>query len=592
LSLTQNKVKNWVWFLTFFAVIFATSYRSVDYKSYAVTIGFLLLLLLKALSLFKKPEIYYSPLELYLALYVGWVCLSFLWSPVDLAASEYLGRFLPCVGIFLLIRQEGRSGDGPFRIKVWAGMAVVACLYGLAQKAGLDFISAYADGGSTDRVFSTFGNPNVFAAFLVLSAPIIFLWPVHSKKADGQPVLIGLLCVLIFSDILLTGSRAGLLSFVLEFFLIIAFLRSEILVNKKLKLLLAPVLILVLGLGCYVGFKTEARPTERLEVWKGAAQMFLAKPLKGWGVGQFSLNFSPYVTPALAGQMQKDNSFTEHVHNEVLELGIETGLVGLVLAGLFWFGLWGRGFRQSLLSSHGDNPMAFETAGLVIGLFAIGITNLFDYNCRLSGVCFFIWLAAALLANRVYPVDKIRLTAQLGILIGILLLGGFAFGMVQETRLLAAVLSENPQRDFLKDLPADLPAEEQNLINKIKTQPGDSTNYHELGNIYAKLGKMGDAQKAFEKELELNPQSGGAYLNLGNIYLLSADNDLGKMQLARECYEKSLELDPKSVEGHFNLAYVYFLHKDLKEALSELDQVLKLDPQNVKALELKRQILP
>jgi O-antigen ligase len=592
LFLTQNKVKNWVWFLTFFAVVFAPSYRSVDYKSYAVSIGFLLLLALKAISLFKKPEIHYSPLEFYLALYVGWVCLSYFWSPVDLAASEYLGRFLPCVGFFLLIRQEGRGGDGPFRIGVWTVLAAAACLYGLIQKAGLDFISTYAEGASTERVFSTFGNPNVFAAFLVLSAAVIFFWPVHLKKRRAVPLFRGLLLVLIFGNIVFTGSRAGLLGFISEFLLAAVFFRSKIHLGRKWRPLLASILILVLGLVCYAGFKTEARPTERLEVWKGAVQMFLAKPLAGWGIGQFSLNFSPYVTPELAGQMQKDNSFTEHVHNEVLELGIETGLVGLILAGLFWFRLCGRGFRQFLLSSHEDKPIAFEAAGLVIGLFAIGITNLFDYNCRLSGVCFFIWLAAALLAHQVYPADKVRLTAQLGIAIGVLLLGGFAFGMVQETRLLAAVLSENPQGDFLKDLPADLPAEEQNLINKIKTQPGNSTNYHELGNIYAKLGRMGDAQKAFERELELNPQSAGAYLNLGNIYLLTSDNDLGKMQMARECYEKSVELDPKSVEGHFNLAYVYFLHKDLKEALSELDQVLTLDPQNAKALELKRQILP
>jgi tetratricopeptide (TPR) repeat protein len=592
LSLTQSRVKNGVWFLTFFAVVLAPSYRSVDYKSYAVSIGFLLLLFLKAFSFFKKPEIHYSPLEFYLALYVGWVCLSYFWSPVDLAASEYLGRFLPCVGFFLLIRQEGNSGDGAFQIRVWTGMTLVACLYGLIQKAGLDFIPAYADEGSKDRIFSTFGNPNVFAAFLVLSAAVLCLWPARSKRPRRAQIAGALLFILIFCNILFTGSRAGLLSFILELFLILIFLRSEISADKRIKWFFPAALILVLGLGCYVGLKTEARPTQRLEVWKGAAQMFLAKPIKGWGIGQFSLGFSPYVTPELSDQLQKDNSFTEHVHNEALELGIETGLVGLVLACQFWFSLWGRGFRQTLLSSHEEKPIAFERAGLVIGLFGIGITNLFDYNCRLSGVCFFIWVIAAFLANRVYPVDKVRLTAQLGTLLGVLLLGGFVFGMVQETRLLAAVLSEDPQRDFLKDLPSDLAAEEENLAHKIKTQPGDPANYHELGNIYAKLGKLGDAQKAFEKELELNPQSAGAYLNLGNIYLLSADNDLGKMQMARECYEKSVELDPKSVEGHFNLAYVYFLHKDLKEALNELEQVLKLDPQNAKALELKRQILP
>jgi O-antigen ligase len=587
-----SKWREWAWYLTLAAVVLAPSFRDVDYKTYAVSIGFLFLLLLQALGLFKKPEITFSPLELYLALYVGWACLSFFWSPVDLAASEYLGRFLPCVGFFLLVRQEPKDFDGSKRILIWTGLTLLAALYGLLQKAGLDFVPLFAQSGSSDRIFATFGNPNVYAAFLVLTAGVVLLGPVTPRKYPGESVVRILLLVFLFANLIFSESRSGFLGFTLGFFLMVFLIGARAYRDPRWKFGIILLTLLVMMAGVTLGLKIGARPTERLEVWKCAFQMALAKPLRGWGIGQFSLNFGPYMTPELAGQMQKDNTFAEHVHNELLELIVELGLVGLSMACLFWVRLVERAFRKLFLARGGETQPPDGTLGLIVGLSGVGVTNFFDYNCRLSGVSFFIWVSAALLANRVFPADRIRLPKFLGILLAVLLLGGFAFGMVQETRLLAVVLTENPQKDFLKELPPDLVSEEQNIMTNIKMQPGNAENYHSLGNLYAKLGKLDDAKKLFERELELNPKSEGAYLNLGNIYLVTAGNDLGKIQMARECYEKSIQLNPQSIEGHFNLAYVYFLHKDLREALDELDKVLKLDPQNAKALALKRQILP
>lgn len=583
-------LRRWVWCLTIAAVVLLPSFREIDYKTYGVTIGFLLLLLLEAIYFIKKPEFFYSPLEIYLVLYVGWTCLSFFWSQVDLAASEYLGRFLPCVGFYLLARQQDRQEDG-MRLAFWYGAAILVMLYGLAQGLHLDFISAYSP-VSSNRIFSTFGNPNVYGAFLVLSFPILCPGMAKLNNSVPQIAVLGSFLLLFLLSLALTQSRAGFVGLAVEFSVLLYLLWPKMKGMGYGKWALLAFAAVVLCFFCVKVSVFALRPTERPEVWKGAIQMIAQRPLQGWGIGQFEFNFSSYATPEVAGQMQKDNTFGEHAHNEVLELGIELGLIGLVLAAIFWCRLLERGARQIFKQPAGGAAEATFTAGLTIGLLGVGVTNLFDYNCRLSGVAFFIWLSAALLANRVFPADKMKLPAFLGLMIGLLVLGAAGFGLFQETRLLAAVLKENPEKDFLKEIPADFASEQSRLLENIKNQPSNPANYHQLGQLYAKLGKMEEARKAFEKEIELDPRSSEAYLDLGNVYLLSSENNLGQIQLARECYEKAIELDPMSAGAHCNLAYVYFLHKDLKKAMEELDKALKIDPQNTQALSLKRQILP
>ncbi len=583
--------RRWLWHLAVATVILVPSFRDVDYKSYAVSIGFFLLLLLESLRIFRKPEFSFSPLELYLALYVGWTCLSYFWSPVDLAASEYLGRFLPCVGVFWLIRQRPEESQEPASLWVWMGLAFLTALYGSLQKMGLDFVTLYAENGSSARIFATFGNPNLYAAFLVLTMPVLLSvspW----KRNPWIRVFQILFPVLLFTALVLTQSRAGYIGFFVEMILAGYFIGTRAWRDTEWRWATATFALLVLLGGVFLARQAGSRPTERMEVWKGAVWMIMEKPLRGWGVGQFSLHFQPYMTEALAQQTQKDNTFAEHAHNEILETGVELGLVGLVAAGFFWLQLVGRAWRSIIQWKDGGLEQVFPMAGPGLGLIGVGITNLFDYNCRLPGIAFFLWMSAGLLANRVFPPDRIRWKAPLGVLLGLFLAACAAFGLVQETRLLAAILSENSQNDFLKAVPADLSAELRRLLRAVRDQPDNAENYHELGNLFAKSGNLQEAQKAFEKEAVLNPRSTGAYLNLGNIYLLTSGKDPSRIDLAQKCYEKSIQLDPNSVDGHFNLAYVYFLQRDLKSALRELDEVLKIDPQNAKALSLKRQILP
>ena len=587
----QWNANNWVWGLGLFAVILVPSFRSVDYKDFASSLCFFSLLSLWALRFAKKKEVYFSSLDFFFLLYAGWVVVSTAWSPQPAASWEFLERFLPWLGIYGIERQE-EKGESPFRLGFWAWGTAAVCVYAVLQKCGWDFIPAYAQNGSSARVFSTFGNPSVFAAFLVLAWPNLLLRPLPLKNPHREIGFRIFLGFVLWGCLLLTASRAGLLALGLQFLLLLFLLGSKAYQDKKWKWGMAAAgLLLLLSLGG-MGLKIGARPTERLEVWKGAAAMALDRPLTGWGVNQFSLHFAPYQTPELVRQMNQDNTFAEHAHNEVLELWVELGVPGLLLAGIFWFSLLDKTFQK--ISGDRKNPRVrpLPVLGLFLGLAGAGITNLFDYNCRLSGVGFFIWLTAGLLANRVLDHRSVKISR---IPVFFLFWGALAFslgGALFQISSLGNQWRGSTEKDFLKDLPVDLSDEETKLLDAVRKDPRNPTALHDLGNVYAKLGKMDDAGRCYMAEIIVDPNSPGAFLNLGNIYFMESGKDPGNLGKALSYYRQSLALDPGSVEAHFNLAYVFFVQKDLSDALSQVDEVLKLDPRNAKALALRRQILP
>ena len=76
--------------------------------------------------------------------------------------------------------------------------------------------------------------------------------------------------------------------------------------------------------------------------------------------------------------------------------------------------------------------------------------------------------------------------------------------------------------------------------------------YHNLGIVYAKMGKTGKAEEMFKTSLKYNPYIPSTYNNLGNLYFKK-----GKMKEAIRCYRKSLKLAPQNPAVLKNIARAY-----------------------------------
>jgi tetratricopeptide (TPR) repeat protein len=118
------------------------------------------------------------------------------------------------------------------------------------------------------------------------------------------------------------------------------------------------------------------------------------------------------------------------------------------------------------------------------------------------------------------------------------------------------------------------------------------------GNIYSlyKSGSMGPQQSnipsssqgistaqsarmlSLEREVEKNPSSQPAWLELGNIYF-----DTGKFQDAIQAYSKYLSLNPNNPDVWTDLGVMYRRIGNPAEAVSSFDKAIELNPQHEQA---------
>ncbi len=120
--------------------------------------------------------------------------VSFSISPFKFTSFEELTRRVLYIGVFLVALIEFNSSEKVKRMFRWILAATfIAVFYGLIQFMELDtFVWKGAFG---DRIFSTFGNPNFFAAFLVLVTPLILTFFDFSDKEKAKKTFVSLVLV-------------------------------------------------------------------------------------------------------------------------------------------------------------------------------------------------------------------------------------------------------------------------------------------------------------------------------------------------------------------------------------------------------------
>ena len=155
---------------------------------------------------------------------------------------------------------------------------------------------------------------------------------------------------------------------------------------------------------------------------------------------------------------------------------------------------------------------------------------------------------------------------------------------VREDKTEEAVLPPETTGDPVKD--------ERLLIEAIRRHPKDSDLFHRLGNVFVRQNRWAAAEGAFQKAISWNPKSAEAFCNLGDVYFLMSAENPAKLDSAFNCYQTAAQLDLEGPEPHYNMARVYHAKRKQRETLTELEIVLKVDPNHAKALVLKRRIQP
>ena len=101
-----------------------------------------------------------------------------------------------------------------------------------------------------------------------------------------------------------------------------------------------------------------------------------------------------------------------------------------------------------------------------------------------------------------------------------------------------------------------------------------------LGVAFYETKKYKEAEKAFSKAIQFEPQNAVHYFNVGNLFF-SKD----QYENAIFLYTKAITLKPDFFEAHSNLGGIYLIQNDLKNAKKYFTQALKINPQDRYALE-------
>lgn len=339
------------------------------------------------------------------------------WEPID-------GLVLWITGLFLLgsVVTYGSFFEGalrafllfaswfPFRVlfcnSVWRRRAClsltlssfVCAIGGVVEyflgRAVLGWVDVSRFGDIGGRVCGFFGNPNLFAIFLLLTTPLTLRWMLGQKSMVGR-VFSSVVFLTQSLCMILTWSRGGWLGWM---FSVAVFL---ILCNRRTLSALIALFVCGFGLVFYlpenvlnrfgsIASTTDSSVHYRLNTWRGVCRMLFEHPFGiGSGESAFRTAFPRYAVSGTETVM--------HAHQIFLEVAVEIGVVGLILFLLVLWHLFARVVRFCRRHSEGEK----RTEGVCLAATLTGalMMGLFDSLWYHGGLYWLFWSIAAMLVN-------------------------------------------------------------------------------------------------------------------------------------------------------------------------------------------------
>jgi len=276
-------------------------------------------------------------------------------------------------------------------------------VYGVFQHFGIDKNIWVQD--VQNRVFSTLGQPNWLAAFLVALIPLTWTGLVKKSYSYVLPASPAKLCLsaLFFITLLFTKSRSGLLGFIAADIIFWGFTlwqdRKEALKPFLIHNLLFVFLVLAIGnpfqSSSFPSPEVNSAPaletggtesgTIRKIVWKGAIEIWKHYPLFGTGPETFAYAYYQF-RPVEHNLVSEWDFIYNKAHNEYLNLAANTGSAGLLSYLILIF------FSVVQISKS-------KQPALLSGYASLLVTNFFGFSVVPTQLLLFLFPAIALTLN-------------------------------------------------------------------------------------------------------------------------------------------------------------------------------------------------
>lgn len=516
-----------------------------------------------------------SPFAILLGLLTAVLLVALFWSPVPGYTQVMVWRHGSVLMLFMGLISIQHE-------KVWQWLETfIFCLSSaLVMYAVLQYLSG-------DQPKATYLNKNSLAGFLLL----VLFW--NCLFADNKWVKWRRYLILLGTGLMLglIGSRGAILAmFVGVACLITLTWRSDMNFRRYFYPLIALSAgfvssLLLTGLHTGAGrmmtlVDPQAAGSARYYIWKSSWQMFKDAPWQGIGPGLYGLVYPPY-------RNADDHSAGHFAHNDLLQILIETGWLGLFLClalglSLLWL-VW-----QGLRSKEMTEGRKHEVALLTSGLISLTFHSMFTFNFYVYSTL----LLVAIVLARIYIILPLQLS-QLQIinlkqygrlmpfapallcLVPLFILVACWWSQVSTDRALNAVRNDDTER-----------VAEELAVAKRLWSSNDFNWYMEgellrLGFPQASHLSAEDRNQLFEQAIDdfneamkLNPLRAMTPHKMGLLLETSQPQVDEKRVVA--LYENALDIDPMYHPARLSLARLYLVKNDLVRAKHILEDGLTL----------------
>lgn len=498
--------------------------------------------------------------------------------------------------------------------------ALVVSIYGILQHFGIDAHIWVQDVQS--RVFSTLGQPNWLAAFIVALTPLTWAFAISAKEKNSSRLFWYILSSVFFLVLLYTKSRSGLLGFATGFFVFWGgyFLTtSKEKVRKSLRsftIITLIILILTLVEGTpwtpkitNLG-KSTPPPTQqkvrapaletggtesgeiRKIVWTGAIDIWKNYPILGTGVETFAFSYYNF-RPAEHNLVSEWNYLYNKAHNEYLNFAATTGTIGLlsytllIMATVYLF-IKTSGIKIKGVDKKSKNK---ETLALAAGYFSILATNFFGFSVVPVALLFFLFpaMAVALQEKESEEPEKTELSGGQKLTIAMLLAAASYLLLIVGRYWYADYIYAKGK--MLND--AGNPSQAREFLQKsVKLSPNEAIYWNELSQTTTKIavffseeGKEKLAEEfarssivESQRAVDLSPANVNIRRDRASIFVKLSIISPDYLVNARNTLIKAVEIAPTDALLHYNLALSYIRTGEIQKAIETLKKTIELKP--------------
>ncbi|MDZ4243486.1 MAG: O-antigen ligase family protein [Candidatus Doudnabacteria bacterium] len=504
------------------------------------------------------------------------------WGTVE--RGEGIITLLHFAAYFTILPTVFRTTTDWYRYLFSAVLVTLAvAVYGLAQLLNLPF--TVETGGGT-RISGTIGNAAFFAAFLVfgifLSLYLLKLTPSGGKRLFLKSIFVFELIMLFQSQT--RGALVGVVvAFVLYFavnFFLIHGKRARIIHASLLALLILGSVLIYTNRGSewVKGNATLRRMAtislsdvttqSRLDTWSASWKGWKERFWGGYGYENYDIAFNKHF-PARIFKDQGSQIWFDRAHNVVLDIGVTSGIFGL-LAYLGIFGVAVAGlYRLFRLKAEEVKPQ--QSVILALLLLAYFLQNLFLFDTHATYLMFFVALAHVVFLQekyffaedtRIIPADNRRFVVAAGSIFGLaILVGAYFINLKPAMANIASIKAISASRTgnfeqakvlFEQSLSYGTYMDQEireRLVDYLQITIGSNRSQEEKQEIYQFV------LQELKKSIEESPHDAKNYLYLITVLNRYSSQAPANYDRVMALGEKALELSPTRPQIYFELGW-------------------------------------